>query len=104
MFQVKVGMSKASSLIKPCHLVKPISVTLVTGRYLTHQRGLPTLPVPPLQQTCEGYIAALEPILEVDELQHTKEQVAEFQKVGGVGDRLQRALEKRASDTENWVS
>lgn len=97
-------MSKACGQIKPCYLVKPISVTLVTGRYLTHQKGLPTLPVPPLQQTCEGYIAALEPIIELDELQHTKEQVDEFQKVGGVGDRLQRALEKRASDTENWVS
>uniref|UniRef100_A0A8C4GQ15 Carnitine O-acetyltransferase n=1 Tax=Dicentrarchus labrax TaxID=13489 RepID=A0A8C4GQ15_DICLA len=90
--------------MKPCHLVKPVSATRVSGRYLTHQRGLPGLPVPPLQQTCERYIGALEPIVEVDELKHTNELVDEFQKAGGIGERLQRGLEKRASNTENWLS
>ncbi|KAM6901374.1 carnitine O-acetyltransferase [Lycodopsis pacificus] len=101
---VKVGMAKPCGLMKPCHLVKPVSVTRVSGRYLTHQKGLPSLPVPPLQQTCERYISALEPIVEVDELKHTKELVDEFQKAGGVGERLQRGLEKRARNTENWLS
>lgn len=101
--QVKVGMAKPCGLIKPCHLVKPVSVTRVTGRYLTHQEGLPSLPVPPLQQTCERYLTALEPIVEVDELKHTKEMVEEFQKPGGVGERLQRGLLRRTGNTENWV-
>jgi len=101
--QVKVGMPKPCCLMKPCHLVKPVSVTRVSGRYLTHQRGLPGLPVPPLQQTCERYISALEPIVEAEELRHAKELVAEFQKAGGVGERLQRGLEARARSTENWV-
>ncbi|XP_068429391.1 carnitine O-acetyltransferase isoform X1 [Clinocottus analis] len=101
---VKIGMAKPCGLIKPCNLVKPVSVTRVSGRYLTHQKGLPSLPVPPLQQTCERYISALEPIVEVDELKHTKELVDEFQKAGGVGERLQRGLEKRARNTENWLS
>nr|XP_040053614.1 carnitine O-acetyltransferase isoform X2 [Gasterosteus aculeatus aculeatus] len=101
---VKVGMAKPCGLMKPCHLVKPVSVTRVSGRYLTHQKGLPSLPVPPLQQTCERYVSALEPIVEVDELKHTKELVDEFQKAGGVGERLQRGLEKRAEKTENWLS
>lgn len=90
--------------MKPCHLVKPVSATRVSGRYLTHQKGLPTLPVPCLQQTCERYITALEPILEADELQHTKELVEDFKKVGGVGRSLQCALEERAHNCENWVS
>lgn len=62
------------------------------------------LPVPPLQQTCERYITALEPILEAEELQHTKELVEDFKKVGGVGRSLQSTLEERAHKSENWVN
>ncbi|XP_032395126.1 carnitine O-acetyltransferase isoform X1 [Etheostoma spectabile] len=99
-----VGMAKPCGLMKPCHLVKPVSAARVSGRYLTHQKGLPTLPVPHLQQTCERYVRALEPILKVDELKQTRELVDEFQKPGGIGERLQRSLEKRAQNTENWLS
>lgn len=102
--QVKVGMAKPCGWIKPCHLVKPVSANRVTGRYLSHQKGLPSLPIPPLQQTCERYLTALEPIVEADELKHTEQLLDEFQKPGGVGERLQRSLEKRAHNTENWVS
>nr|XP_057912085.1 carnitine O-acetyltransferase isoform X2 [Doryrhamphus excisus] len=97
-------MAKPCGVVKPCYLVKPVSSSRMTGRYLSHQKGLPNLPVPPLQQTCERYITALEPIVEVDELTHTKELLADFQKPGGVGERLQRGLESRACNTENWLS
>ncbi|KAK5608532.1 hypothetical protein CRENBAI_024005 [Crenichthys baileyi] len=97
-------MVKTCALGRPRHLVKPVSATRVAGRYLTHQRGLPGLPVPPLQQTCERYITALEPIVEADELTHTRRVIQEFQKAGGVGEQLQRGLEKRAGETENWLS
>lgn len=59
--------------------------------------------MPPLQQTCERYVAALEPILEAEELQRTKELLEDFQKAGGVGRSLQSALEERARKSENWV-
>ncbi|KAM4527285.1 carnitine O-acetyltransferase [Odontesthes bonariensis] len=99
-----VGMAKTGGSVRPQHLVKPVSATRVAGRYLSHQKGLPCLPVPPLQQTCERYVTALEPIADADELMHTKKLVEEFQKAGGLGERLQKGLEKRARSTENWLS
>uniref|UniRef100_A0A671UQD0 Carnitine O-acetyltransferase n=1 Tax=Sparus aurata TaxID=8175 RepID=A0A671UQD0_SPAAU len=80
------------------HLVLPKS-----QRSLVHQEGLPKLPVPPLKQTCERYLAALEPIVSDEELKHTRELVEEFLK-GGVGERLQKGLERRARKTDNWLS
>lgn len=67
-----------------------------------HQEGLPKLPVPPLKQTCERYLAILEPIVSKEELEHTRQLVQEFLK-GGVGERLQKELERRARKTDNWV-
>ncbi|XP_029916491.1 carnitine O-acetyltransferase-like [Myripristis murdjan] len=88
-------------LVKPCGLARP--VTQIPERSLVHQEGLPKLPVPPLKQTCERYLAMLEPIVSKEELDHTRKLVEEFLK-GGVGDRLQKGLERRARKTDNWLT
>ncbi|KAG7262132.1 hypothetical protein CRUP_003944 [Coryphaenoides rupestris] len=78
--QFKVRMERASGL------VRPVSATKLAGRYLAHQEGLPSLPVPALQQTCDRYLTALEPILDPEKLRRTRELVTDFQKAGGLSD------------------
>ncbi|XP_061624734.1 carnitine O-acetyltransferase-like isoform X2 [Phyllopteryx taeniolatus] len=87
--------------VKPRRLPGPVARAQV--RPLVRQEGLPKLPVPPLKQTCENYLAALEPIVSGEELGHTRKLVEEFLR-GGVGDRLQKGLERRARKTDNWLS
>ncbi|KAJ6654630.1 hypothetical protein lerEdw1_006783 [Lerista edwardsae] len=94
----------ARNMAKPSHLLKPLALRKLPGRYLAHQEGLPTLPVPPLQQTMDRYLSALEPIISEEELNHTRELVEDFRKSGGVGERLQKGLERRAKKRENWLS
>ncbi|XP_034400414.1 carnitine O-acetyltransferase b [Cyclopterus lumpus] len=66
--------------------------------------SVPPQPVPPLVQTLQGYLSTLEPLLPPDELSHTRRMVQEFGSPGGLGARLQKALEKRARHTKNWIS
>lgn len=88
---------------RPYGLLKPTALGKIPGRFQLHQEALPHLPVPPLQQTLDRYLLALQPIISEEELNHTQELVAEFRKPGGVGERLQKGLERRAKKTENWV-
>lgn len=103
-YQVKMGMVNPCALVSSCHLMKTVSRTWVNGRCLTYQQALPTQPVPTLQHTCERYLILLEPFVEVDELKRTKQLVQEFLKPGGVGEKLQKGLERKAHNTDNWVS
>lgn len=90
--------------VKPLGFLKPPSLTKVAGRFKAHQESLPRLPVPPLQQTLDHYLRTLQPIVSEEEWAHTKQLVEEFQAAGGVGERLQKGLERRAKKMENWVS
>lgn len=89
---------------RPLGFLKPSSLTKVSSHFKTHQDSLPRLPVPPLQQTLDHYLKALQPIVSEEEWAQTKQLVEEFQSPGGVGERLQKGLERRARKTENWVS
>lgn len=64
---------------------------------------MPVQPVPPLAQTLQGYLRALEPLLPPEELKHTRRMVQEFGRPGGLGQQLQDGLERRARLTKNWV-
>lgn len=97
-------MMNSYGLVKSCRLVNSASDTLMGGRYLNHQKGLPRLPVPPLRETCERYLSCLEPLVTEDELKHIKRLMKEFLKEGGDGEKLQRSLERKACTTDNWVS
>lgn len=74
------------------------------SRFKAHQDSLPRLPVPPLQQSLDHYLKALQPIVSQEEWAQTKQLVEEFQTSGGVGERLQKGLECRAKKSENWLS
>uniref|UniRef100_A0AAY4BRP0 Choline/carnitine acyltransferase domain-containing protein n=1 Tax=Denticeps clupeoides TaxID=299321 RepID=A0AAY4BRP0_9TELE len=63
----------------------------------------PPQPVPPLTQTLGRYLRALEPLLPQDELDHTRKMVQKFGQGGGLGEKLQQELEKRARHSHNWV-
>lgn len=89
--------------VKPLGFLKPSALTKVAGRFKAHQESLPRLPVPPLQQTLDHYLKTLQPIVSEEEWAHTKQLVEEFQAAGGVGERLQKGLERRAKKMENWV-
>ncbi|XP_059721057.1 carnitine O-acetyltransferase isoform X1 [Haemorhous mexicanus] len=95
---------KQAEKARPCGLLKQMPLNKITGRFQLHQEALPHLPVPPLQQTLDRYLLALQPIISPEELSHTQQLVAEFRKPGGVGERLQKGLERRARKTENWLS
>uniref|UniRef100_A0AC11DX91 Carnitine O-acetyltransferase n=1 Tax=Ovis aries TaxID=9940 RepID=A0AC11DX91_SHEEP len=94
----------ARTVVKPLGLLKPSSLMKVSSRFKAHQDSLPRLPVPPLQQTLDHYLKALQPIVSEEEWTQTKQLVEEFQTAGGVGERLQKGLERRARKMENWLS
>ncbi|XP_060916418.1 carnitine O-acetyltransferase b [Labrus mixtus] len=66
--------------------------------------SVPPQPVPPLAQTLQSYLKALEPLLPPEEISHTRRMVQEFGRTGGLGPQLQERLEKRARHTKNWIS
>lgn len=74
------------------------------GPMMSMEPSLPHLPVPPLEQTMDKYITALEPLLFDSEYENTKNVVAEFKKPGGVGEQLQNKLLEKASKSDNWLA
>jgi len=67
----------------------------------SHQKDLPSLPVPALDDTLSKFIQSVKPFLNDEEFEHTTAVVEDF-KVG-VGARLQKMLEERGESERNWL-
>lgn len=59
-------------------------------------KNIPTLPIPPLEDTCRRYVRALEGLQEPDEHARTKKAVEEF--LNGDGPRIQARLKSWAAN------
>lgn len=70
----------------------------------TNPQNLPKLPVPKLSDTLNKLLVTAQPHLTPENFENTKNVVAEFGRSGGIGEKLQKLLEKRAETKENWLS
>lgn len=67
------------------------------------QSLLPSLPVPPLSQTCRTYLQSVQPLLSDGEYAATTAAVKAFQAPGGAGERLQSLLKEYARTRRNYM-
>ncbi len=77
----------------------PTSTSLSTpkpSRTWAYQDQLPTLPIPPLEDTCHRYLTALKALQDEKEHENTKRAVQAF--LDGDGPRIQEKLIEYAKD------
>lgn len=72
------------------------------NRTFALQHKLPKLPIPPLEDTCQRYLTALEGLQDESEHEQTKKAVAEF--LQGDGPKLQKRLQEWAATKARCVS
>ncbi|XP_052756862.1 carnitine O-acetyltransferase-like isoform X2 [Galleria mellonella] len=66
-------------------------------------QNLPRLPVPKLSDTLNKYLKTVKPHLKDEEFAITSRLIQSFGAEGGVGQKLQALLEKRAQEHLNWL-
>lgn len=89
---------------KIVRMTRSLTTLAKMGDLYKYQATLPHLPVPPLADTCAKYISTVEPYLNQKQLSSTENAVKEFAQPGGVGEKLQKRLEKFAQKQENWLA
>lgn len=77
-------------------MMQPSDVINTDTKTFEASKKLPTLPIPPLEDTCRRYLRALEGLQEPDEHAHTKEAVEMF--LDGDGPRIQERLKSWAAN------
>ncbi|NXH11674.1 OCTC octanoyltransferase, partial [Bucco capensis] len=70
-------------------------------RTFQYQDSLPSLPVPPLEESLSKYLDAVKPFLNQEEYERTEEIVKQFEH--GVGKELHQKLLERAKARRNWL-
>ena len=73
---------------------------------LRFEESLPRLPVPSLEETSARYLKSIHPLLTKEEFARSEKAVAEFNKPGSLGSKLQDRLISKAKDpkVKNWIS
>ena len=73
---------------------------------LRFENSLPRLPVPSLAETAAKYLKSVKPLLTPAEFSKTESAVRDFVKPGGIGEKLQTKLVRRAQDPncKNWLA
>jgi carnitine O-acetyltransferase len=76
------------------------------GAMLRYENSLPKLPVPSLAETAAKYLKSVRPLVSPQEFAETEAAVKEFVAPGGVGEKLQTKLVRRAQDPDckNWLA
>lgn len=71
------------------------------SRTWAHQSQLPSLPIPPLEDTCRRYLTALKPLQDEKDHENTKRVVQAF--LHGDGPRVQESLIEYAKNKPRCV-
>nr|XP_051696109.1 peroxisomal carnitine O-octanoyltransferase isoform X1 [Oryctolagus cuniculus]XP_051696110.1 peroxisomal carnitine O-octanoyltransferase isoform X1 [Oryctolagus cuniculus]XP_051696113.1 peroxisomal carnitine O-octanoyltransferase isoform X1 [Oryctolagus cuniculus] len=70
-------------------------------RTFQYQDSLPSLPVPPLEESLKKYLESVKPFANEEEYKKTEEIVQKFQ--NGIGAELHQKLLERAKGKRNWL-
>ena len=63
------------------------------------------MPVPPLHQTMEGYLEAVDvAVADEEQKANTRRIVQQFMRPDGIGLKLQQLLIEKQADQDNWVN
>ncbi|XP_065345556.1 carnitine O-acetyltransferase-like isoform X1 [Cloeon dipterum] len=100
-------MSRNFLLKLPSKVCSTMAPNIISARFSTSSpkaSALPRLPVPPLKITLDRYLRSIRPFVNAEELKVTENLAAKFGSAGGVGEKLQKLLDERAKNTENWLA
>lgn len=100
-----LAMGKWGLMWQPWGCRKPPALmALALHRKWVSSFSLPRQPLPSLAQTMDRYLRSLEPLVSSEELEQTRQLLAEFGAPGGEGERLQARLQRRVARMENWIT